>query len=62
MPRNGNRAARLPSYVARLGHHQISVSLTTEEAEAIEAYRRQHGLRSWNEAIRELITQGMRRG
>lgn len=52
---------RYPAVNKRLGRCQLSVSFTEEEATAIERVRIDQGLRSWNEAIRWLVSRAISR-
>lgn len=44
-------ARNLPSFIDRLGCHQLSVTLTPKDAETLERLRAKRGDRSWNETI-----------
>lgn len=45
----------LPARIKGNGYRQITVTLSDEDAEMLEWYRSEHGLRSWADAIRSLI-------
>lgn len=45
----------LPAKVKRTGVRQLTISLDDGAAQTLEAYRTQHGMRSWGAVIRHLI-------
>lgn len=47
----------LPAKVARLGMRQLSVSLSDESSQTLEALRLRFGARSWGEVVRRLIDE-----
>lgn len=54
-------ADRLPARMPRTGRRQLTVTLTDEEAEALERVRVREAARSWGEVIRLLIQRARRR-